>query len=567
MSNPKPHSKEMEKVAALRRNGSSSARDNTVKGGYKIYKELFDNSISGIVVANYEGEIVLTNPRLCKMLGYGEKNLLGMQVRGLFAFGQWRVLSKVMNDLKTGKKNQILLSTACLHKDGHSMNHWVSFNLIAGMESIPRCFLIVLHNNSEFTIAERDADDNRKYYQAISDNAFDAVLVIENGICIDANPAAVEMFGIPSEALIGMPGEDLATPENRSAAHERISSGDESPYHAVAMKRDGTRFHVMVQVKIVRMGEREIRITMLRDIDRQIRAEKAFEESERHLRSLMVSATDFVLFRLRRNPDDLEQPDVIFVSPSVKDFVDASWEPDFNQWLGLLHPGDSQDLMESTNKMLENQRMDKRVRMRDIKDGSWRWLRIVCSTVSDENGDLYFNGIVLDETGEVEALESLKARERELRQYTESLSEVNTALEVLLRKREADRTEVEEKMLKNAKSLILPYLEKLKQSKLDKRQRMYLNLVESNINEFVSPLTQRMSRHYLTFTPLEIQVANLVKEGKTTKDIAQILGLSARTIESVRYTIRRKLGITEKRANLRNHLLSISDGGNFSFRE
>lgn len=152
---------------------------------------------------------------------------------------------------------------------------------------------------------------------------------------------------------------------------------------------------------------------------------------------------------------------------------------------------------------------------------------------------------------------SSKASEKELKERTESLSEVNTALEVLLRKRDADRMDVEDKMLSNAKNLILPYLEKLKASRLDNRQRVYLNLVESNLNELISPLSQRMARHYLNFTPLEIQVADLVKEGKTTKDIAHILRLSVRTIEAVRYTIRRKLGLKKKRANLRSHLLSI----------
>jgi DNA-binding CsgD family transcriptional regulator len=157
----------------------------------------------------------------------------------------------------------------------------------------------------------------------------------------------------------------------------------------------------------------------------------------------------------------------------------------------------------------------------------------------------------------METTRALKAREKELRERTESLSEVNTALEVLLRKREADRMEVEEKMVTNAKSLILPYLEKLKAGRMDEHQRVYLNLVESNLNEIISPLSRQMSRHYLNFTPSEIQVANLVKQGKTTKDVALILGLSTRTIEAVRYTIRRKLGIKKKRSNLRSYLLSI----------
>ncbi|HSO18339.1 MAG TPA: helix-turn-helix transcriptional regulator, partial [Desulfosarcina sp.] len=165
--------------------------------------------------------------------------------------------------------------------------------------------------------------------------------------------------------------------------------------------------------------------------------------------------------------------------------------------------------------------------------------------------------IILDITRERRASAALKSRERELKERTESLSEVNTALEVLLRKREADRLDMEEKMLTNARSLILPYLEKLKAGRMDDRQRLYLELVETNLNEIISPLYRQMSRRYLSFTPHEIQVANLVKEGKHTKDIALIMGLSVRTIEAVRYTIRRKLGIKKKRANLRSYLLSI----------
>jgi PAS domain-containing protein len=76
------------------------------------------------------------------------------------------------------------------------------------------------------------------------------------------------------------------------------------PYHAVAVKRDRTRFHVMIQGKMIRIGGREVRVTVVRDIDAQVTAEAALKESERHLRSLMESATNFVLFRLRYHPDN-----------------------------------------------------------------------------------------------------------------------------------------------------------------------------------------------------------------------------------------------------------------------
>ncbi|WP_213181492.1 LuxR C-terminal-related transcriptional regulator [Desulfosarcina cetonica] len=288
----------------------------------------------------------------------------------------------------------------------------------------------------------------------------------------------------------------------------------------------------------------------------QVAAEAVLMESEHHLRSLMESASGFVLFRFCHNPMDPFQPRRIFISPSIADIVDRTKVVDFQSFLTTVHPEDRESLVSAAHAMLDARRMDETIRTQGGSSGFWRWLRIIAVAVATPP-ETYFNGIILDITGEMETASALSAREKELKERTESLSEVNTALEVLLRKREADRLEVEEKMLANAKRLILPYLDKLKNSRLDERQRIYLNLIETNLNEIISPLTQQMSRHYMHFTPLEIQVANLVKEGQTTKDIAFILGSSDRTIEAVRYRIRRKLGLKKKCTNLRSALLSI----------
>jgi DNA-binding CsgD family transcriptional regulator len=137
------------------------------------------------------------------------------------------------------------------------------------------------------------------------------------------------------------------------------------------------------------------------------------------------------------------------------------------------------------------------------------------------------------------------------------LEELNSALRVLLRKRDEDQTELEEKVLSNVKELVLPYVERLKTSELDPKQMAYLSIVESNLDDIVSPFARKLSSKYLALTPMEISVANLIREGKVTKDIAELLNMSARTVEFHRQNIRKKIGIKHKKANLRSHLMSI----------
>ena len=151
----------------------------------------------------------------------------------------------------------------------------------------------------------------------------------------------------------------------------------------------------------------------------------------------------------------------------------------------------------------------------------------------------------------------MNEKTRELQDKNQNLQELNTALKVLLNIRDEDKKELEKNVLLNVKEMIEPYLSRLKKTKLDDAQKTYLGIIESNLNDIISPFVCGVSINLLNFTPTELQVANLVKQGKTTKEIASILNLSAKTIEFHRDNIRKKLGIKNRKINLRTHLLSL----------
>ena len=152
----------------------------------------------------------------------------------------------------------------------------------------------------------------------------------------------------------------------------------------------------------------------------------------------------------------------------------------------------------------------------------------------------------------------LSVANKELEVKTTNLEEANTALKILLKKRDEDKIELEEKVLSNVKELVVPYLEKLKKSGLDDKQETYLSILESNLNDIISPFLRHLSSKYLNLTPTEIQIANLVKEGKTTKEIAELLASTRWAIDFHRNNLRKKLGLTNKKANLRSYLISLT---------
>jgi DNA-binding CsgD family transcriptional regulator len=181
---------------------------------------------------------------------------------------------------------------------------------------------------------------------------------------------------------------------------------------------------------------------------------------------------------------------------------------------------------------------------------------VLATPIQNPDGTMSSVQVIADITARKSAEKALTEREVELKLKTNSLEETNTALRVLLKRRNDDKTELEEKILVNVKQLVIPLLEKVKKRRLDSEQMANLDLLESNLNDIISPFLRNLSAKYVNLTPTEIRVAYFIREGKTTKEIAEVMALSPRTVETHRKKIRTKLGI-ENKENLRSHLLPL----------
>jgi PAS domain S-box-containing protein len=307
-------------------------------------------------------------------------------------------------------------------------------------------------------------------------------------------------------------------------------------------------------------GKVESIVAVGRDITEQKQAEEKLRESEEKYRLLVESTPDWVWMCDRKSRH-------IFSNNAVKEILGYEIHEILgNTALSLIHKEDRKSVQKWFQKAKKQKRGWRGSVIRwQHKDKSIRFLETIAEPIFDDKGNLIgYSGIDRDVTARKLSEMALQKAHDELQEKTKrlefkknSLEEINTAMKVLLKKRDEDKIEIESNVLTNIKELIEPYFEKIKKTKLDDQQKALLSIMESNMNEIVSPFTRKMSLKYLNLTPTEIRIANLIRHGSSTKKIAEIMNVSPRTVETHRKNIRRKIGLDRKRANLRSHLLSL----------
>jgi PAS domain S-box-containing protein len=189
------------------------------------------------------------------------------------------------------------------------------------------------------------------------------------------------------------------------------------------------------------------------------------------------------------------------------------------------------------------------------KDGTALHIDVSVSAIT-YFGDFALLSYLRDITDRKLAEEALKTREEELQSKSRNLEEANIALKALARHIEENKQELEKNIVLNLRTLVFPYIEKMQKSSLNIRQKMFMEVIEKNLNDIISPFLRKISHFGLT--PTEMHIAGLIKDGRKTKEIAESLHISRRAVEVHRYNIRKKLKINRNSHNLCAFLLSMN---------
>ncbi len=408
-----------------------------------------------------------------------------------------------------------------------------------------------------------------------------AVIMIRDNRFIFVNKAAEDGTGYSMDELAAMNFWDIAHPDHRALVKrlaQRLLKGKKNVGRAELriIVKDGTEKWVELMATCAAIDNRPTIVASVMEITNLKRMEEELRAHRDHLSTLAESRTDELRQEVARRRQKEEQ--YLSLVDCVPGWV---WETDANLSYTYLSSSISDHLGYHPEELIGKGPLDivpadekkrlaplmKTVTAEKIpfipftfqvfhKNGSLILVQGNARAFFDDQGNvLGYRGSARDITEEKKALDALKEHQEEMATKSRRLEEVNTALKVLLRQREDDRKELEGRFVSNTREMVLPYLDRMRRTGLDREQRNYLDIVVSNLNEIVSPFLSTLGHAGLT--PRELEVATLVKEGKRTKEIAEIADIAPSSVDSHRDAIRRKLGLNNKKINLRSYLLSL----------
>lgn len=289
------------------------------------------------------------------------------------------------------------------------------------------------------------------------------------------------------------------------------------------------------------------------------RAQAALRESEERFRATFEQAPVGIVHGDLRGALRL-------TNRRVRDLFGYDQESEFlnlRLWQ-CTHPDDLWTV-ERFKKLLAGEISDYTLDKRYLKqDGSVWWASVHCSVVRDDSGrPKYFVVLVEDISERKAAEEALRRAQEELEakvaERTAELEAANTALKVLLNHRAQEKQELEEKVVASANQLIKPFLERLAAGGLSADQRALVEVVGTGVDEITSAFARRLSSRLVGLTPKELEVARLVRDGKTSGEIAELLAISDNAVAFHRQNIRFKLGLKKRKINLSSYLRQMAD--------
>lgn len=528
--------------------------ERALRESHEKYKRFIELLPQVVFETDEKGEINLVNHTAFETFGYTQEDVK----KGLSVF------QMITPEERERAKNRIerLLSGEGLRageylglrKDGGTLpivvhlSPLVSENKIIGMRGI-------VIDVTELRKTQEALQDSENKYRDLVENLNDTIYSADlQGIITYVSPPVESLIGYNPSEVIGRLFSEFIYSEDLPCVEKQfkkiISEIIEPSEYRMVTKFGETRW-VRSSSRAIYRGDRVIGIQgVITDITDRMHAENVMRESEEKFRSLASTTDSMYLVDRECRYLIMNEGNLSRFSIPLEMIIGRSYSEFHSKEDARRFTKKVEDVFKNGNSIQHEHKSER--------DGK-HFIRTF-SPVKDRDGRTTIAVTVVskDITERKRAEEALRKREEELVSKSSMLEEANTTLRILLKRREEDKEELEEKVLANIKELVIPYIEMLKKNHLDNRNTECLSILDSNLKNIISPFSQKLSSKYLNLTPKEIQVASLIKEGRTSKEIAGVLNVATSSVDFHRYNIRNKFGLKNKKVSLRSYLLSFS---------
>ena len=513
-----------------------------------------------VFVVSMDSKIVGMNQAAEELFGYASDELLGRSTEVLHIdYNHFNAFEKAID--KAFKNNEkVHFSFKIKTKGGKILptDHTVSIirdhsGSLIGMVSVVR-------DLSRIAELEDKLTDTRFKLNLVTDTIDDVIWMSTAGVgkMLYISAAYETLWERSRESLYQNPRSfmDAVHPEDRDRLAEIVAASHSTLHsyeceYRIVRKNGEVRWIHERGFPVSAIPER-IMTGICTDITDRKQTEAMLLASERRYLAVLENQTDLIgRFKSDGTLVFVNEAFCKFLGKDRDDLIGRKWQP-------LPHQDDLPEIQRRLKRLspqnpvvvIENRNWDA--------DGNLRWMQFVNRGFYNDSGQLLEIQFVARDITELKENEQLlRDRETELRKKSEELTKVNTALEVLLERRNRQIDELKETIYRNFIKLILPDLNSLKKRAEKEINKKSISLVIENLENLLSPTTDLMTSEKFALTNTEIRVAAMIRSGMTSAQIADQLRVSLNTVGFHRKNIRKKLGIQKSGKAFAQHLKQL----------
>lgn len=256
--------------------------------------------------------------------------------------------------------------------------------------------------------ATDELNQSEDRFKKMSEAAFEAISVHENGTILEVNDAFLEMFGYDRAEVVGKSVYELAGPQSVITVQKHIKEKSEEPYEVYGLRKDGTTFPADIRAKEIKWKGRNARVTAIRDVTESKQAMDIVKKLGTKYR-MLIESIDGIVWEA-----DTDLNKFHFVSKRAEEILEyplTSWLTVPGFFLGIVHPDDRKLVEQTIAEASKNgERLEFDFRMVSA-NGMTIWMKNRVQA-ERENGKLKcMRGVMVDITKRKHAEEV--AREKE----------------------------------------------------------------------------------------------------------------------------------------------------------